>query len=553
MKPPPTWNPVAREQGFRTVNHVDLYDTTLRDGMQGPGMSLSAGEKLRVVAALDALGVQLIEAGFPDSNPKELELFEMLADAELEQATICAFGMTRRRDTVPEDDPGLRTLAACFAPVVTLVGKTWALHLDKVTRVSREENLAMIADSVSFLVGEGKRVIYDAEHFFDGWRDDAGYARECLAAATEAGAANLSLCDTNGSSLPDQIAGAVAAVVAEGSDGVSIGIHTHNDAECAVANSLSAVRAGASLVQGTMNGYGERTGNANLASILPALQLKLGYDCVPADRLRGLTDTAHLIDEICNLQPDPRQPWVGRNAFAHKGGMHAAAVGADARTFEHVEPELVGNNRDVLISELAGKGSVLSRAEAADIPIDDDGARRAIESIKEREHRGYSYEAADASFELLIRRETGAYKPLFTLESFRVVTEKRADGRVETEATIKVWVEGSRYIRTAEGLGPVNALDRALREAIVEHHPDLAEIALTNFKVRILDEHQGTEAVTRVLLDTSDGHETWASIGVSENVIEASWEALVDSLEYAFQPRPSRSAAGEPSGTGHGD
>jgi 2-isopropylmalate synthase len=527
------------------MTQVHLYDTTLRDGMQGQGMSLSAAEKLRVVTALDELGVHFIEAGFPDSNPKELELFERLAELPLENATIAAFGMTRRRDTAAADDPGLAVLAETFAPVVTLVGKTWGLHLEKVTKVSRDENLAMIADSVAFLTGEGKRVIYDAEHFFDGWRDDEAYARECLEAAAEAGAENLTLCDTNGSSLPHQIGEATAAVVAAigpasgRASAPAVGIHTHNDAECGVANSIEGVRAGASLVQGTINGYGERTGNANLVSILPALQLKLGYECVTPEQLRTLTDTAHLVDEICNLSPHPDQPYVGRNAFAHKGGMHAAGVAADARTFEHMEPADVGNSREVLISELAGKGSVMNRAERAGIEIDDDVARRAIERIKEREHRGYHYEAADASFELLIRRESGLYESLFTLESFRVVTEKRADGRVETEATIKVWVKGNRYIRTAEGRGPVNALDRALREAISEQHPELAEIELTNFKVRILDEDKGTEAVTRVLLDSSDGHHSWGSIGVSDNVIEASWEALVDSLEYAFQPRPS--------------
>ena len=535
------------------MSKVDLYDTTLRDGMQGPGMSLSAAEKLRVVRALDGLGVQLIEAGFPDSNPKELELFELLAAEELEQATICAFGMTRRRDTAPEDDPGLRTLAACFAPVVTLVGKTWSLHLEKVTRVSREENLGMISDSIAYLRAEDKRVIYDAEHFFDGWRDDRGYAMECLRAAVAAGAENISLCDTNGASLPEQIGEATADAVIDLGERAGIGIHTHNDLECGVANSLAGVRAGATLVQGTMNGYGERTGNANLVSILPLLELKLGYGCVGPERLRRLTETAHLIDEICNLSPNPNQPYVGRNAFAHKGGLHAAGIQVDPRTFEHIDPDLVGNNREVLISELAGKGSVLARAERAGIEIEDAGARRAVESVKEREHGGYSYEAADASFELLIRRETGTYEPLFKLESFRVVTEKRADGRVETEATIKVWVGGHRYIRTAEGLGPVHALDLALRSAIVEHHPELAEIALTNFKVRILDEHQGTEAVTRVLLDTSDGHDSWGSIGVSENVIEASWEALVDSLEYAFQPGRQDAATGRGrAGSKHG-
>ncbi len=304
------------------------------------------------------------------------------------------------------------------------------------------------------------------------------------------------------------------------------------------------MRAGATLVQGTINGYGERTGNANLVSILPALELKLGRSVVGAERLATLTDTAHLIAEICNLSPDPDQPYVGRNAFAHKGGMHAAGVAADARTFEHMEPADVGNSREVLISELAGKGSVLNRAERAGIELDDEGARNAVERLKEREHAGYHYEAADASFELMIRKESGLYESLFTLESFRVVTEKRADGRVETEATIKVWIKGNRYLRTAEGRGPVNALDRALRSAIIEQHPELAEIELTNFKVRILDEDKGTEAVTRVLLDSSDGHASWGSIGVSDNVIEASWEALVDSLEYAFQPRPGDPGAG---------
>jgi len=519
------------------TSKVHLYDTTLRDGMQGQGMSLSAAEKVRVVHALDGLGIHLIEAGFPGSNPKDIELFEMLAAEDLDQAAVCAFGMTRRRGVPADEDPGLLALAKCFAPVACLVGKTWALHLEKVTRVSRDENLAMIAESVAFCRGAGKRVIYDAEHFFDGWREDSAYALECVRAAADAGAENVTLCDTNGSSLPHQVADGTSRVLATLGAATSVGIHTHNDAECAVANSIVAVLAGAGLVQGTVNGFGERTGNANLISILPALQLKLGYDCVDPERLVRLTETSHLIAEICNLTPDPDQPYVGRNAFAHKGGLHAAAVSADPHTFEHMEPEAVGNGRAVLISELAGKGSVISRAEGAGIELDDDGARSAIERIKEREHRGYHYEAADASFELLLRREAGSYEPLFRLESFRVVTEKRADGRVETEATIKVWVGGKRYLRTAEGDGPVHALDRALRDAITEQHPEIAEVELTNFKVRILDENHGTGAVTRVLLDSSDGQESWGSIGVSANVIEASWEALVDSLEFAFQPK----------------
>jgi len=347
----------------------------------------------------------------------------------------------------------------------------------------------------------------------------------------------VTLCDTNGSSLPGQIAEATAAVVGEIGERAEVGIHAHNDAECGVANSLAAVDAGARMVQGTINGYGERCGNANLVSIVPALQLKLGYECVPAERLRLLTETAHLVDELTNTVPDPDQPYVGRNAFAHKGGMHVAGVQADARTFEHVDPKLVGNSRDVLISELSGKGSVLSRAEDAGIDLDADAAKRAVDRIKEREHRGYHYEAADASFDLLLRREAGEYQSLFKLESFRVITEKRADGGVETEATIKIWVDGRRYVRTAEGNGPVNALDRALRAAIGELHPHLAEVELVDYKVRILDSHHGTDAVTRVLLDATDGPGTWGSIGVSEHIIEASWEALVDSLEYAFQER----------------
>src|SRR5688572_12582325 len=406
--------------------------------MQGQGMSLSAAEKVRVVRALDRLGIHFIEAGFPSSNPKEQELFELLADVELETAQVCAFGTTRRRDVAASDDEALQTLVSSFAPVVTLVGKTWALHLEKVTRVTKEENLAMIGESVAFCRERGKRVIYDAEHFFDAWREDAGYALECLRTAVDAGAENVTPCDTNGSSLPGNIAEATAAVVAELGERVEVGAHTHNDAECGVANSLAAVEAGARLVQGTMNGIGERTGNANLISILPALQLKLGYECVPPERMELLTETAHFVDELLNLAPDPDQPYVGRNAFAHKGGLHAAGVAADARTFEHMEPEVVGNRREVLISELAGKGSVLSRAGRIGIELGSEAAERAVDAVKAREHEGYHYEAADASFELLLRREADEYTPLFSLESFRVITEKRADGGIDTEATIKI-------------------------------------------------------------------------------------------------------------------
>jgi 2-isopropylmalate synthase len=522
---------------------IELYDTTLRDGMQGEGMSLSAQEKLRVAHRLDELGIDLIEAGFPSSNPKELELFELLGRERFTHAEVAAFGMTRRRDARAEEDPALRVLADCFAPVCTLVGKTWALHLEKVVKVDRDENLRMIADSVGFLVAQGKRVIYDAEHFFDGFADDPGYAISCLRAAAEAGAETVTCCDTNGGTLPDRIERAMGSVVAElAPSGVRVGIHCHDDAGCGVANSLAAVRQGATHVQGTMNGYGERCGNANLVTIIPNLQLKLGYECVTDAQLASLTATAHFLDELLNFTPDPDQPYVGRNAFAHKGGMHVAGVNTDPATFEHIDPEIVGNQRELLISELSGRGTVHARAREAGIELDDEDAARVTERVKQLEHLGYHFEAADGSFELLLRRETGEYEPLFRLESWRAIVEKRADGRVETEATIKIWVDGERYVRTAEGNGPVNALDRALRDALVEIHPHLRDIDLVNFKVRILDETKGTGAVTRVLLDASDNEQLWGSIGVSENIIEASWEALVDSLEYGMhvsrrQPR----------------
>ncbi|HEU4905808.1 MAG TPA: citramalate synthase [Solirubrobacterales bacterium] len=519
------------------MEQVKLYDTTLRDGMGGRGMSLSVGEKLKVVRALDALGVQTIEAGFPSSNPKEAELFEQLAGLELEQATIAAFGMTRRRDRNAADDEALAVLVGSFAPVVCLVGKSWGLHLEKVIKVSAEENLAMIADSIGFCREHGKRPVFDAEHFFDGYRDDSAYALECVRAAAAAGAENVTLCDTNGGSLPGFVAAATAAVVEALGGDAEVGIHTHDDAGCAVANSLAAVEAGARLVQGTVNGYGERCGNANLATILPALQLKMGFDVVAPERLASLTSTSLYLDELCNMAPNPDRPYVGRNAFAHKAGMHAAGVEADASTFEHLDPAEVGNQRQILASELSGKATIRSQAEAAGLELDEGAAAQAVERLKQREHDGYHYEAAPASFELLLRREAGSYEPLFELESFKVLVEKRADGAVETEATIKVKVDGERYVRVAEGNGPVNALDSALRGAIADRYPHLADIELTNYKVRILDESHGTGAVTRVLLDSADGEREWGTIGVSENIIEASWEALVDSLEYAFQPR----------------
>jgi 2-isopropylmalate synthase len=518
------------------ADQVLLYDTTLRDGMQGEGMSLSAGEKLRVAHALDSLGIHFVEAGFPGSNPKEAELFDLLSRETFTYAEVAAFGMTRRREVAAEQDEGLRVLADCFAPVCTLVGKTWSLHLEKVTRVDPEENLAMIADSVGFLVAQGKRVVYDAEHFFDAYAGDADYSLRCLRAAVEAGAENVTLCDTNGATLPTALGQAVGHVVAELGDHVQIGIHTHDDSGVGVANSLVGVERGARMVQGTINGYGERCGNANLVTILADLQLKLGYDCVEPVLLERLTETAHLVDEICNVAPNPNHPYVGGNAFAHKGGMHVAGVARDARTFEHIDPAQVGADRRLLISELSGRGTVQARADQTGVELDADGAARVSDRVKDLESRGYHLEAADGSFDLLIRREAGDYQALFRLESWRVIVEKREDGKVQTEATIKIWVEGERYVRTAEGNGPVHALDEALRAAIGETYPHLRDIELVNFKVRILDESKGTGAVTRVLLDASDGRDTWGSIGVSENVIEASWEALVDSLEAGMLP-----------------
>jgi 2-isopropylmalate synthase len=505
---------------------VIVYDTTLRDGMQGEGMSLSAEEKLRVAHMLDGLGVPMIEAGFPASNPKEAEFFGLLARETL-TTQVAAFGMTRRRDTAADADPALRMLADSFAPVATIVGKTWSLHLEKVVKVDPDENLRMIEDSVAFLAAQGKTVVYDAEHFFDAYFADAAYALRCVRAAADAGAAWVTLCDTNGGHLPHQVAAATREVVA--AVGAGVGIHCHNDAEVGVANSLAAVQAGAGMVQGTMNGHGERCGNANLVSIVPNLQLKMGVECLPD--LGRLTEAAHWLDELLNLTPDPNQAYVGRNAFAHKGGMHVAGVNADPATFEHIDPAAVGNRRDILISELSGKQTIHARAD-----VDDATAARVADRVKELEHRGFQFEAADGSLDLLIRRETGDYEPLFRLESWRVIAEKREDGTVQTEATIKIWVDGHRYVRTAEGNGPVNALDRALRDAIGERHPHLRDIRLVNYKVRILDEWKATGATTRVLLDASDGTDTWGTIGVHENVIEASWDALVDSLEAGMLP-----------------
>ena len=525
------------------ATEVTIYDTTLRDGMQQEGLSVSVDEKVRIALRLDELGVQFIEGGFPASNPKEAEFFARMQRERLTGASLAAFGMTRRKGGPAADDPGLRVLAETYVPVTTIVGKTWGLHLRKVLRVSRDENLRMIAESVGFLVGQGKRVIYDAEHFFDAWADDAAYALQTLRAAADAGAELVCLCDTNGNSLPQRVEAVVADVVT--AVDVPVGVHCHNDADCAVANSLVAVAVGARQVQGTMNGYGERCGNANLTSIIPGLKLKMGLPVVSDEQLERLTETAHFVAEVVNVTPWAHQPYVGRSAFAHKGGLHVAAVEAAPATFEHVEPDRVGNRQRVLISELSGKGAVLRKAGELGFQLeaDDEHVGRILRRLKQKEHEGYQYEAADASFDLFLHDQLGGRRPLFRLESFRVLVEKRADGSVVTEATVKVHVEGERIIATGEGNGPVNALDTALRLAIVRKYPHLADIDLVNYKVRILDENKGTGAVTRVLLDASDGDTTWGSIGVSENIIEASWQALVDSIEYGLLHGESEEAS----------
>jgi len=519
---------------------ITLYDTTLRDGMQREGMSVSVEEKLRIALRLAELGIHVIEGGFPGSNPKDAEFFRLLEAEDLRRSAVSAFGTTRGRAGQAETDPVLRVLADSWVSVACVVGKTWKLHIEKILKVDPDENLRMIADSVAFLQEQGKRVVYDAEHFFDAYAEHPEYALKCLHTAAESGAEAVVLCDTNGATLPGGIARTVREVHRQLGGTVRVGIHTHDDGGCAVANSLVAVEEGAAHVQGTINGYGERAGNADLCVIIPALKLKLDCECISDDDLRRLTDTSHFVAELCNIAPDPHQPYVGRNAFAHKGGLHVAGVAADARTFEHIRPEAVGNTSHVLVSELSGRGTVRERARDLGLDPTPEQVDAVLSRLKTKEHEGYYYEAADASFEILIRQELGERHEYFQLESFRIIVEKREGGDILTEATIKVHVNGDRIIQTAEGNGPVNALDRALRLAIERKYPDLEKIQLVNYRVRILDEAKGTGAVTRVLLDSSDGHDSWGSVGVHENVVEASWQALVDSIVYGLMHEHQR-------------
>ncbi len=523
------------------MSRVAIYDTTLRDGQQREGMSLTVGEQLAIAERLAEFGVDYIEAGFPSSNPKERELFNALERADMRGARVAAFGMTRRRDTAAATDPALCDLASSFVPVATIVGKTWALHLEKVIKVDRAENLAMIEDSVAFLVAQGKEVIYDAEHFFDAYRAHPEYAIDCLKAAAAGGAAWVTPCDTNGGTLPNEMTRIVTAIRVAMPD-VRLGIHTHNDGECGVANTLAAVDVGARMVQGTINGYGERCGNANLISIIPALALKMGYEVLEPGKVGELASLSHYVAEMANLPPDQWAPYVGHNAFAHKGGMHTSAILHDPATYEHIEPEQVGNERHVAVSELSGRGTIVTKAREFGVELGGEQVAHILERVKDLENVGYHFEVADGSFELMLEREIGTYEPLFVLESFRVITEKRADGRVETEATVKLTHAGERLFATAEGNGPVNAMDRALRSALNGRVPGLDAIELVNYKVRILDEAKGTSAVTRVLIDSADHDDTWGTIGVSENLIEASWQALVDSLEHGAR-RAARARA----------
>jgi 2-isopropylmalate synthase len=517
---------------------IELFDTTLRDGTQREGVSLTAEDKARIARELDSLGLNYIEAGFPASNPKDLEFFEGFDASELERARLVAFTRARRPGGRAEEDPAVTLLSRLSAPVACIVAKSWRLHVEKVLRTTPEENLESIKDTVEYLARTGKEVIFDAEHFFDGFREDPGYSLAVLRAAAEAGATTLVLCDTNGGTLPTELKAVVARAVREfsGFPEVKVGIHTHNDAGCGVANALAAIEAGATHVQGTINGVGERTGNCDLVTTIANLQLKMGLKVMDEGRLKKLTETSNYVAELMNLTPDSHRPYVGRSAFAHKGGLHVDGISKDPRTYEHVAPELVGNVRRTPVGELSGKNSI--RAKAEELGLEPGDVTAVLSAIKQKEYDGYHYEAADASLALLIGRTTGEARPLFKLESFRIISEKRADRETTVEATIKLSVKGQRTISTAEGNGPVNALDRALRQAIEPHYPELKEIHLSNYKVRILDEHRATAATTRVLIDSTDGKRLWGAVGVGENIIEASWQALVDGLEYGVNGKP---------------
>jgi 2-isopropylmalate synthase len=515
------------------MSKIFIYDTTLRDGAQREEISLSLNDKLTIAKRLDEFGVDYIEGGWPGSNPKDADFFAQAKQLGLNKAKIAAFGSTRRKNSHCENDNNLQTLLSADTPVVTLVGKTWDFHVKVILETSPEENLAMIRDSMAYMKAQGKEVMFDAEHFFDGYLANPAYALATLRAACEGGADFLVLCETNGGCLPWQVSEIVTAVRAHLPD-AALGVHCHNDSGCAVANSLAAVQAGCTQVQGTINGYGERVGNANLMSIIPNLQLKMAYDVVEAEQLRGLTGLSRFIAEIVNLPPDPHQPFVGHSAFAHKGGIHVAAVLKAEHSYQHIDPTLVGNEKRAVVSELSGRGNLQYQAKACGLEVDDDTTRKVLAQIKQLEHKGFTFEAAEASVNLLLARASKDYQSPFELVDFMVVTEQRQYRGMLAEAMVKVRIGEELLHTAAEGNGPVDALNKALCKALRGAYPQLANVRLTDYKVRILDGKQGTGAITRVLIDFDDGERAWTTVGASANIIEASWQALSDSMEYAL-------------------
>lgn len=513
---------------------IFLFDTTLRDGTQGEGVSLSVEDKLKIARKLDELGIHYIEGGWPGSNAKDIEFFRLARQLDLKQAKITAFGSTRRKGIKAEEDANLAKIVESGTMVASIFGKSWDFHVHRALQTTLEENLAMIGDSVRFLKEKGLEVIYLAEHFFDGFKNNKDYALRTLRAAADAGADWLVLCDTNGGSMPDEISAAVGTVCSLFR--VPVGIHAHNDCELGVANSLAAVKAGARQVQGTINGIGERCGNANLSSIIPNLQLKLGYDVISDAQLASLTSVCRYVSEIANLHMPVNQPFVGSAAFAHKGGIHVSAILRDASTYEHIRPEKVGNKTRVLVSELAGQSNLVFKAKELGIELDMDNAktREVIDRIKELEHKGYQFEGADASLELLLREASGRLEEVFTVQSYKIIVEKFHDRETISEAIVKLEVAGETVYAAAEGNGPVNALDNALRQAILRYYPELEQMHLSDYKVRVIDEKDATAAKVRVLIESSDYANRWSTVGVSGNVIEASWNALVDSMRYAL-------------------
>jgi 2-isopropylmalate synthase len=516
------------------MQKIDIYDTTLRDGSQREGVSLSVADKLKIVEKLDEFGIAYIEGGWPGSNPKDIEFFRRARKIKLNNARLCAFGSTRRPGTDAAEDQNIRALVEAGTETVTLFGKSWDFHVSDALKTSPEENLAMIKESVGYLKSLGRQVFFDAEHFFDGYKANADYALATIRAATSGGADVIVLCDTNGGLMPWELKTVLEAV--KDKIKVPLGIHVHDDAGMATANSLLAVLEGITQIHGTINGYGERCGNANLCTIIPNLQLKMGFQVVASGQLRGLTRLSRSIAELANIAPADQQPYVGFNAFAHKGGIHVDAVSKKPATYEHADPEKVGNQRRILVSELSGRSNISLKTSQNHLKLAKDLPETAsiLQRIKDMEHYGYQFEGAEGSFELLILKMMKAYQPLFKLEGFRLIIEKREDGQLFSEATIKVRVGDVQVHTAAEGNGPVNALDNALRKALEEIYPALKKIKLTDFKVRVIDGVDGTGAQVRVLIESRDEHISWGTVGVSPNVIEASWIALVDSLEYGL-------------------